>query len=300
MTKLILNPEYAKGKVAAFRKAGLPPEMLRGQCERMQEAIRKEIRGMSKDLQVFSFENRETRIVMREGQPWWVAKDVCDVLGIQNSSDALMAIDDDEKGIEKVYTPGGLQSMSIINESGLYTLILRSNKPEAKRFRKWVTSEVLPSIRKTGFYSTPNKSKAKENSLAERRLDVMEKNADHRMAMAILKGLDVFKDVMTPESKTVFMVKYGELVTQQDHKHLLPEAKEKWHSATELGNEFGVSAQKIGRLSNKCNLKAPEGESNQYGTWIRSKSKNSEKEVMTWVYYEAGREWFTKFFGKAA
>ncbi len=87
------------------------------------------------------------------GEPLWVAKDICDVLTIKNSRDALSKLDDDEKGVVKTDTLGGTQDLRVINESGLYTLILRSNKPEAKKFKKWVTSEVLPTIRKTGSYA---------------------------------------------------------------------------------------------------------------------------------------------------
>lgn len=100
------------------------------------------------------FENPlfKARVVMRCADPWFVAKDACDCLKITNVSQACQTLDDDEKGIYKVYTLGGSQDMMLISESGLYTLIMRSNKPEAKVFRKWVTSEVLPSIRKTGGY----------------------------------------------------------------------------------------------------------------------------------------------------
>ena len=87
-----------------------------------------------------------------EDNPWWVAKDVCKVLDIKNSRDAVQNLDDDEKGVDKIYTLGGRQNVITINESGLYTLIFRSNKPEAKVFRRWITNEVLPSIRKTGEY----------------------------------------------------------------------------------------------------------------------------------------------------
>jgi hypothetical protein len=191
------------------------------------------------------------------------------------------------------------QGLNIINESGLYALVIRSNKPEAKKFRKWITSEVLPAIRKTGEYATPEAQKKKADKGDEvtwKRLEIMESNANHRMAMAILKGLDAFRDVMTPESKTVFMVKYAELTTKHDMTQMLPAATEKWYSATVLAKEFGVSAQKIGQISNEHNLKTPEGQSNEYGTWIRSKSQHGPKEVMTWVYYEAAREWFAKYF----
>lgn len=88
----------------------------------------------------------------QNGEPWWVAKDVCEVLAISNSRDALNRLDDDEKGVVITDTLGGPQEMAIINEAGLYSLILTSRKPEAKEFKRWVTHEVLPSIRKTGGY----------------------------------------------------------------------------------------------------------------------------------------------------
>ena len=87
------------------------------------------------------------------GEPLWIAKDICEVLQYKEVSKTLSKLDDDEKGTTKVRTLGGLQDMICINESGLYSLILRSNKPEAKKFKKWVTSEVLPTIRKTGTYN---------------------------------------------------------------------------------------------------------------------------------------------------
>lgn len=91
-----------------------------------------------------------------KGEPWFIAKDICDVLGLTNSRKTLTALDDDEKGVTISDTLGGKQEMAIINESGLYHLIILSRKPEAKVFRKWITSEVLPSIRKNGFYVHPS------------------------------------------------------------------------------------------------------------------------------------------------
>ena len=87
------------------------------------------------------------------GEPWFVAADVCRVLGYDHTPHATRLLDDDEKAVHKVDTLGGTQEMTMVNESGLYNLIFRSTKPEAKKFRKWVTEEVLPSIRKTGSYS---------------------------------------------------------------------------------------------------------------------------------------------------
>ncbi|PKL40790.1 MAG: toxin-antitoxin system, toxin component, Bro family protein [Spirochaetae bacterium HGW-Spirochaetae-1] len=104
-------------------------------------------------LQIFNYENKEVRTVMVDDELFFVAKDVCDVLGIDDVRQAVERIDCDDKLTGKIYHSGQNREMWIINESGLYSLILRSNKPEARRFKKWVTSEVLPSIRKTGSYS---------------------------------------------------------------------------------------------------------------------------------------------------
>ena len=107
-------------------------------------------------LQVFynESENVSIRTTMIDDEPWFVAKDVCMLLDLSNPRDILAKVlDDDEKGVEIIYTPGGKQQMSIINESGLYHLIFVSRKPEAKAIRRWVTGTVLPSIRRTGSYT---------------------------------------------------------------------------------------------------------------------------------------------------
>jgi prophage antirepressor-like protein len=108
----------------------------------------------TKALMSYEFGNLSVRAEMIDGEPWFVAKDVCDALCYSNSRDAISKLDDDERELVRVDTLGGSQNMTIINESGLYSLILRSNKPEAKVFKRWVTKEVLPSIRKTGGYQT--------------------------------------------------------------------------------------------------------------------------------------------------
>lgn len=95
----------------------------------------------------------EVRTVLRDGEPWFVAADVCKALELGNVSRAVERLDDDEKGITPIHTLGGEQEMLIVNEPGLYTLILGSRKPEAKAFKRWITHDVLPSIRKQGYYS---------------------------------------------------------------------------------------------------------------------------------------------------
>lgn len=111
-------------------------------------------------LACFDFDGLAIRVTMKDGEPWFYAVDVCRVLEVQNPTDALKSLDEDERmTLDNTEghsgKRGGAQTFNIISESGLYTLIFKSRKPEAKRFRKWVTSEVLPAIRKTGTYRVP-------------------------------------------------------------------------------------------------------------------------------------------------
>ena len=112
--------------------------------------------GRVDDLMVFSSpEFGQIRTVEIGGEPWLVGKDVAKALGYSNTKDALAKhVDPEDKGGSQIATPSGTQEMTVINESGLYSLVLSSKLPGAKRFRRWVTGEVLPSIRKTGLYAT--------------------------------------------------------------------------------------------------------------------------------------------------
>ena len=101
------------------------------------------------------FNDRPVRILDRDGELWFVAKDVCKVLEIKLQANSTRYLDDDERGVCLINTPSGEQEMTIINEPGLYSLILRSRKAEAKAFKRWITHDVLPSIRKTGAYLSP-------------------------------------------------------------------------------------------------------------------------------------------------
>lgn len=104
-------------------------------------------------MESFEFEGYNVRFVGTPDEPEWIAKDVCEVLGIKNPSDTLAEFDEDEKGIAEIDTPGGRQKLLTVTESGLYKLITRSQKPNAKSFSKWVFKDVLPTIRRTGAYS---------------------------------------------------------------------------------------------------------------------------------------------------
>ena len=101
----------------------------------------------------FLFNDQRVRTVVRDGEPWFVGKDVAEILGYSDTAQAVRKrIDDEDIGVVEMTTPGGKQNMVVINESGLYSLILSSKLPTAKEFKRWVTSEVLPTIRKHGAY----------------------------------------------------------------------------------------------------------------------------------------------------
>ena len=118
------------------------------------------------DILVFHYKSSEVRTVELNGEPWFVLKDVCAVLGISNHKMTAQRLDADEVSLTDITdSMGRQQETTVINESGLYNVILRSDKPEAKPFRKWVTSEVLPSIRKSGGYI------AGQDQLTPRRAD---------------------------------------------------------------------------------------------------------------------------------
>ena len=111
---------------------------------------------LATDIQIFKNEQfGQIRVVERDGEPWFVAVDICGALDIANSRDALTRIDEDEKGVASTDTLGGAQEVAVVNEPGLYSLVLGSRKSEARAFKRWITHDVIPAIRKTGMYATP-------------------------------------------------------------------------------------------------------------------------------------------------
>ncbi|GAB2567214.1 phage antirepressor [Leucobacter ruminantium] len=109
---------------------------------------------MSNQIVPFAFDGRDVRVVLIDNEPWFVLADLCRVLEIRNVGNAAARLDHEMKGIHQADTPGGRQSMTIVSEAGMYEVVIRSDKPEAAAFRRWITSEVLPQIRKTGSYGT--------------------------------------------------------------------------------------------------------------------------------------------------
>lgn len=234
------------------------------------------------ELQTFTYNNAQVRTVEKNGEPWFVLKDVCDVLGLDSPHKVADRLDEDEKGRNSIPTPGGKQEMTVISESGLYYVILRSDKKEAKPFRKWVTAVVLPSIRKTGSYSTkPEKPKPEKPSKA---LEIKEMNAKVRLSNQFLKLAKI--ETLSTECKNILLAKAAEVLAGTE---LTPQPNfdQKTYSAAEVGKMFGVTAQKIGRISNEHNMKTSE-----YGAWYRSKSEYSDREVDTFRYNDKAIEQF--------
>ena len=117
--------------------------------------FRKENFVMQNDIKIFENEEfGQVRTILKNGDPWFVGKDIATVLGYAKPADTIRKrVDEEDRGISKMETPSGIQEMTIINESGLYSLIFGSKLDSARKFKRWVTSEVLPTLRKTGTYS---------------------------------------------------------------------------------------------------------------------------------------------------
>ena len=122
-----------------------------------------------------------------DGEPWFVASDVCKALGIANNRDAVARLDEDEKGVALTDTLGGVQNLTTVNEPGLYALVLSSRKPEAKAFKRWITHEVIPSIRKHGGYVAGQEHMSDEELMAKALLMAQKTIADRDARISALQ-----------------------------------------------------------------------------------------------------------------
>lgn len=150
--------------------------------------------------QIFNFEQNEVRTILVNDEPYFVGKDVAEVLGYSNTQKAILNhVDEEGKGVTKWDTLGGKQNMTIINESGLYSLILKSKLPSARKFKRWVTSEVLPSIRKNGAYLTDQKAYEithNPNSLADLLLQAGEQLKQKDLVIQEMQPKALFSDAV--------------------------------------------------------------------------------------------------------
>lgn len=157
---------------------------------------------MQHQLNTFSFEGKGLRVLVQDGQPWWIATEVGEVLGLKgHGGQIVQSLEDAEKGVRTMDTPGGIQEVICINESGLYALIFKSRKPEAKRFRVWVTSEVLPAIRKTGSFTARPVNPA---NLSRLELLTMAMEAEKERMTLAFQVENQAEDIRALEPKAVF------------------------------------------------------------------------------------------------
>ena len=170
------------------------------------------------NLQTFNFQNLPVRTVQLNNQPYWVLKDVCDVLELSNPTVVANRLEDDE--VTK-FNLGGLSGeTNIITESGLYAVILRSDKPNAKEFRKWVTSEVLPAIRKTGVYLTDEKAydiTHNPQSLADLLLQAGEQLKQKELIIQEMKPKALFADAVATADTSILIGDLAKLIKQNGH-----------------------------------------------------------------------------------
>lgn len=211
------------------------------------------------ELQIFQYEKQQIRTVVIDGEPWFVAKDVCDVLGHSNSRVALERLDEDEKGVSTVYTLGGQQEVSVINESGMYSLVLTSRRPEARAFKRWITHEVIPSIRKTGSYGVQREltrleliELARESEVA--RLDAEKRNAELEYQLRIQEPKVVFADAVTTSHTSILIGELAKILKQngidigqnrlfewmREHGYLIRRLGSDWNTPTQKAMDLGL------------------------------------------------------------
>lgn len=170
------------------------------------------------ELKNFSFEDRQIRALTIEGEPYFVGKDVAEVLGYSNSRKAIADhVDSEDKGVTKCYTLGGTQQTTIINESGLYSLILSSKLPDAKKFKHWVTSEVLPTIRKHGAYMTDAKAAAivtDKGSLADLLQQAAEQLKRKDIQIEQMKPKALFADAVSTSDTPILVGELAKILHQ--------------------------------------------------------------------------------------
>ena len=188
-------------------------------------------------LQVFSYKAHQVRTTTIDGEIWFVAKDICDILEIVNHRDAVTALDDDERRVSEIATPsnGGYSEVNFINEPGLYKLIFKSRKPEAKAFTRWVTHDVLPSVRKTGTYSVSKDNPAIPSGVMDSARIIFEVAGIKNNQLAI--ALDKVHKSYTGRSA----LEAGEI-------SLIAPSKRQLLTPTEIGTHFGLTAHRVNEI----------------------------------------------------
>ena len=188
---------------------------------------------MTNALQVFNYKAQEVRTTIIDGEVWFVAKDVCDVLDIKNAREAISVLDEDERNTVRISDGNrGNPDMNIISEPGLYALVLRSNKPEAKQFSRWVRHEVLPSIRETGSYSVHESTPSLPAGTLEG-------------AKLIFETAGIKDNQLTLAMDKIYRHHMGYSALVAGEIQLIAPTQEQLLTPTEIGREFCISARRV-------------------------------------------------------
>lgn len=227
---------------------------------------------MIKGIQVFNYEDTQVRTYTDEtGEVWLVAKDVCKVLGIQNHKDAIKCLDEDEKsGVEITDPHGRVQMTNVINEPGLYKLTFRSRKPNAKFFTRWVTHEVLPSIRQTGSYTSPRAERVEEE--LQEPLNIRVRIAGILQRLALQVSDERMKEYLNRES---YRYATGETLPESEAK---PQEKPQYWTAEQVGAILNWPSDAVMYRAERLGL--------------TRKAKNGYWDGDTWNFSREGRQNF--------
>lgn len=216
----------------------------------------------------FNFNSNQVRTLLVNNEPHFVLSDICRILDLSNPTMVAKKLDEDERTKLNLGRQG---KATVINESGLYAVILRSDKPQAKQFRKWVTSEVLPTLRKTGNYNLKPTDDYKTQMLETR-----QENIRIRKANLLYK---VSKDCKIESYREVLQSHIAAMLTGEQLLPL-PKSLRRTYSAKEVGDMLNISANRVGHLTNANGLKTEE-----FGEWVWDKSRYSAHECRTFRYY---------------
>jgi anti-repressor protein len=220
--------------------------------------LSKEGECMNQISKVFQFGTNQIRTVFKNNDPWFVAKDVCEVLEIRNSHDALGRLDEDEKATSVLPTQFGSKPMNVVNEAGLYSLILTSRKPEAKQFKRWVTHEVLPTIRKHGAYLTDDALEKTLNDpdyiigVITALKDEKQKRIVAEQQIQMDKPKVIFADAVSASKTSILIGELAKILKQNGYhtgqNRLYEELREKGYLIRRKGTDYNSPTQRAMEL----------------------------------------------------
>jgi len=247
---------------------------------------------------LFNFDNHEITVIISEAnEPLFVAKNICDVLDYRSASDAVRILDEDEKLIRTLCVSGQNRQVNLVTESGLYSLVLRSNKPEAKKFKKWITSEVLPSIRKHGAFFTDNK------------LDELINNPDLLISLATQLKVEK-EEKMALQRQTELQEQHIKTSAPKVAYHDQVLNSQSTYLTNQIAKELGMSATTLNKMLSDLKIQYKQNDTwllyHKYQNLGYTKTKtytftgpdDSQRTSMTTVWSESGRRFIHEQINK--